>query len=119
MTLQQLLAGLEAGEQDFEAVQAWILAHYDYTPAGFVNGLGEGAVSNPPGTNEGSCRLFAFALDQGLDAETTLRCFGRHYRHVLADPAGSDHANIRQFMRHGWAGIRFEGLALVRKTGRM
>ena len=117
MTLQQLLAGLETGEQDFEAVQAWILAHYDYTPAGFVNGLGDEAVSNPPGTNEGSCRLFAFALDQGLDADTTLRCFGRHYRHVLADPAGSDHGNIRQFMRHGWAGIRFDGQPLTRKIG--
>lgn len=116
MTLTELLAGLQAERYDFEDVQAYILAHYDYTPTAFDNGLGEAAVSNAAGQNEGSCRLFAFARLEGLGEAETLHCFGRHYRHVLADPQGSDHGNIRQFMRHGWAGIRFHGDALVAHT---
>lgn len=116
MTLTELLAGLQAERYDFEDVQAYILAHYDYTPAAFDNGLGEGRVSNAAGQNEGSCRLFAFAQQEGLSQEDTLRCFGRHYRHVVADPAGQDHANIRQFMQHGWAGIRFDAVALVARN---
>lgn len=112
MTLTELLAGLQTGSHDFEDVQAFIQACYDYTPTAFENGLGEARVRNAAGQNEGSCRLFAFARLQGLDEQATLRCFGRHYQHVLADPAGQDHANIRQFMHHGWAGIRFDGIAL-------
>lgn len=111
-TLTALLDGLRAGTLDFEAVQDWIADRYDYTPTAFTNG----SVDNAAGSNEGSCRLFAFAQDQGLDASTTLLCFGRHYRHVLADPAGQDHANIRQFMLHGWAGIRYAGSALRPKA---
>lgn len=113
MTLTELLAGLQAERYDFEDVQAYVLAHYDYTATAFANGLGADRVSNAAGQNEGSCRLFAFAHLEGLSEDDTLRCFGRHYRHVLADPAGQDHANIRQFMRHGWAGIHFDGVALI------
>lgn len=112
MTLTELLAGLQAERYDFEDVQSYIQNHYRYTPTAFENGLGEDRARNAAGQNEGSCRLFAFARLEGLGEEDTLRCFGRHYRHVLADPAGQDHANIRQFMRHGWAGIRFSGDAL-------
>lgn len=109
MTLTELLAGLQSGRYDFEDVQAHILAHHDYTPAAFDNGDGQ---HNAAGQNEGSCRLFAFARLAGLAETDTLLCFGRHYRDVLATPDGSDHANIRQFMRHGWDGIRFHGEAL-------
>ena len=50
----------------------------------------------------------AFAQLHELDAARTLACFGRYYREdVLRHPDGSDHANIRTFMRHGPAGIRF------------
>ncbi len=113
MTLTELLAGLQAERYDFEDVQAFIQAHYDYTPTAFENGLDADRVRNAAGQNEGSCRLFAFARHEGLGEEDTLRCFGRHYRHVQADPAGQDHANIRQFMRHGWAGIHFDGNVLT------
>lgn len=116
MTLTELLAGLQAERYDFEDVQAYILAHYDYTPTAFTNGLGDSCVRNAAGQNEGSCRLFAMAHLEGLNEEDTLRCFGRHYRHVLADPAGQDHANIRQFMQHGWDGIRFDAVALAARS---
>jgi len=58
----------------------------------------------------------AFGQLQGLSEQQTLACFGEHYRKVLATPGETDHANIRTFMRHGWAGIRFDGAALQAKT---
>lgn len=94
----------------FDQVQQIIAAHYDYTPCAFDNGAGDDCVHNAAGTNEGSCRLFAFARAQGFDAQQTLLCFGHFYRdHVLGKPEGNDHANIRTFMRHGWDGIHFHG----------
>lgn len=110
MTLEQLLEQLNT-QQDlhFAEVIATIEAYYTYTPQSFTNGLGEGQVQNPAGTNEGSCKVFAFGKLQQLSPEQTLACFGEHYRKVLATPEGNDHANIRSFMRDAWAGIRFLG----------
>ena len=116
MTLQQLLADLRVQRCDFEDTLAWIAEHYDYQPAAFDNGLDADTVHNAAGQNEGACRVFALGLAANLGPEDTLLCFGRHLRDVLADPAGSSHANIRQFQRHGWAGIRFHTKALHAKT---
>lgn len=93
----------------FDEVIATIEANYQYQPTRFSNG----ETINEAGSNEGSCKIFAFAQLNGLDESQTLACFGRYYREdVLGNPDGSDHANIRNFMRQGWAGIRFEGVAL-------
>ena len=93
----------------FNEVMAAIADHYDYTPTRFSNGEGDDLVINEAGQNEGSCKLFAFTRLNGLTEAETLACFGDYYRKdVLAHPEGSDHANIRTFMRHGWAGIRFD-----------
>jgi hypothetical protein len=93
----------------FEEVIATINACYHYTPIRFRNGLGETVVINEAGQNEGSCRIFAFARLNALGVEETLACFGRFYREdVLGNPAGVDHANIRTFIRDGWAGIVFD-----------
>jgi hypothetical protein len=35
---------------------------------------------------------------------------------VLKHPEGTDHQNIRNFIKTGWNGIEFSGSALVRKT---
>jgi len=86
---------------------------YHYSPTAFTNGLGDGALHSPAGTNEGSCKVFAFAQLNGLTADETLACFGEHYQAVLADPAGTGHPNIRLFMRDGFAGIQFAGTPLV------
>lgn len=90
--------------------------HYDYRPSRFRNGLGDSCIINEPGSNEGSCRIFAFAALNRLDEAATLACFGDYYRRdVLGNPDGTDHANIRSFMRHGWAGIEFEHPPLTRR----
>ncbi len=115
--LTEFLDRLRAGQTDFEDTIALIKARYDYTPTAFDNGLGEAAVHNAAGQNEGSCRIFAFAQLEGLSEADTLACFGRFYRvDVLQHPQGTDHGNIRMFMRQGWAGIRFQGQALTPKT---
>lgn len=113
-----LIAQLRSAPQsiEFQAVIDTIDAGFDYTPTRFSNGRGDDKVVNDAGQNEGSCRLFAFALLQGLSQAETLALFGRFYREdVLQHPDASDHANIRAFMRHGWAGIHFDGPALRRK----
>jgi hypothetical protein len=97
----------------FDEVMSAIADHYDYAPTRFSNGAGDDLVVNEAGQNEGSCKLFAFARLNGLTEAETLACFGDFYRKdVLEHPEGTDHANIRSFMRHGWPGIRFDQAAL-------
>lgn len=118
VTITQLLSQLANTSEtvNFSQVIDVIHAHYDYTPTRFTNGEGESRVINEAGSNEGSCKIFAFAQLQGLDAEKTLNCFGDYYREdVLQNPEGSDHANIRNFMRFGWDGISFDNPALAIK----
>lgn len=116
MIFQNLLERLKKGEADFEDVIAYVNDHYEYTPTRFTNGTGPTAVINEAGKNEGSCRIFALAKHKGLSEADTLPLFGRFYRDdVLKHPEGNDHGNIRNFMREGWAGIHFEGEALVTK----
>lgn len=98
---------------EFNDVIEVINSHYDYTPARFSNGDGAGRLVNEAGSNEGSCKIFAFAQLHDLDQQQTLSLFGRYYRDdVLAKPEGTDHGNIRNFMRSGWAGIHFDSLPL-------
>ena len=97
---------------EFEQVMAVIDQHYDYSPAGFSNG----DVMNEAGSNEGSCKLFAFAQLNGLSEMETLPLFGQHYRAVMDNPAGDDHANIRNFILDGWLGIHFDAEPLSQKA---
>jgi hypothetical protein len=117
MTIDELLTQIktQAETVNFEDVIDCIDEYFDYTPTHFTNGKGHDMVINQPGTNEGSCKIFAFATTQGLSKAETLACFGKYYREdVLQNPEASDHANIRTFMRYGWDGIRFEQSALIR-----
>ncbi len=118
MIIEKLLNQLNTQPEqiDFATVIATIEANYDYTPQTFTNGVGNNTVTNTAGSNEGSCKVFAFAQLQGLSEFKTLRLFGEHYRKVLATPDETDHANIRSFMRHGWEGIKFSAPALQAKT---
>lgn len=85
---------------------------YKYTPTSFKNG----ALTNEQGQNSGSCKLFSFAQMQNFSEEQTLACFGSYYRDdVLKHPAGIDHQNIRNFIKFGWQGIKFNGNALKLK----
>lgn len=97
---------------DFKDVIAFIDEHYDFTPTKFING---NTVSEA-GQNNGSCKIFSFAQLNDLSKEETLHLFGEFYREdVLKNPEGTDHQNIRNFMKSGWDGISFEGKALSRK----
>lgn len=95
----------------FSETIAVITEHYDYQPTEFSNGL----LINNAGTNEGSCKIFAFAQLHKLTEQQTLNLFGDYYPEVLNDPDGTGHQNIRNFMRDGWQGISFKNAALVTK----
>lgn len=102
------LAALDAGRSDFEDTLALIERYFEYTASEFHNG----PLHNGTDQNQGSCKLFALGQFCNLTESQTLSCFGRHYRQVLDDPAGTSHGNIRQFMATGWSGIRFDQMPL-------
>jgi hypothetical protein len=96
----------------FAETIATIEENYIFIPTAFKNG----EQYNAAGENSGSCKLFAFALLQKFSAAETLACFGAYYfEEVLGDPNGTNHQNIRNFMKTGWDGIQFEGEALELK----
>ncbi len=114
MILNDFLAKLHTAPDtlEFADTMAVIEALYDYTPTAFQNG----EISNAAGQNGGSCKLFSFARLQGLNEAQTLACFGRYYREdVLQHPDANDHQNIRNFMKTGWEGVKFESEALTVK----
>ncbi len=96
-------------EITFEQTMAVIDDHYDFTPVAFRNGK----LDNLAGSNNGSCKIFAFAHLNQLSVQQTLTCFGQFYREdVLGDPQGNDHQNIRNFIHFGWDGVKFTTLPL-------
>lgn len=119
MNLKELLQTLETTPEsvEFADVIAVIDENYHYTPTTFYNGDTSDTVTNQAGSNEGSCKIFSFAGLHNLSGQSTLHCFGDFYRKdVLTHPDGKDHANIRNFMKYGWKGIRFDSAALVRRN---
>lgn len=84
-----------------------------FRPCAFVNGT----LVNEAGQNNGSCKIFSFAQLHGLSEPETLALFGHYYRDdVLNNVNGTDHQNIRNFMKTGWGGIKFSGQALTMKN---
>ena len=115
MTVEELIEKINTAPDsiDFAAVISTIDEAYTYTATRFHNGPGDMATTSEAGTNEGSCKIFAFGRLNNLDEKQTLACFGEYYREdVLNHTENDDHPNIRNFMRHGWEGIRIEGEAL-------
>ena len=83
-----------------------------FSPTAFENG----AIKNLENQNNGSCKLLALGQYLKLSNEQTLALFGSFYRDdVLKNPNGEDHANIRNFMQTGHAGVTFEQFPLVLK----
>ncbi len=112
MTKQDFLSKLNTRPTDisFSDTIATIEANYQFTECAFTNG----DLHNAAGQNSGSCKIFAFAKLEQLNEEQTLHCFGDYYRQdVLLHPNGSDHQNIRNFMRKGWSGIHFDSSPLT------
>lgn len=82
---------------------------YEFTPTSFING----DLQNAAGENNGSCKILAFAALHQLSEPQTLQLFGDYYRvEVMPDLKGTNHQNIRNFMRTGWDGVSFAGQAL-------
>merc|ERR1740121_3498021 len=92
---------------------ACIEEEYFYSLAAFKCG----EVESLKEENQGSAKISSFAKIQRLDKETTLQLFGRFYRDdVLKNPSGTDHGNIRNFMKSGWEGVEFpDGSVLMEK----
>jgi hypothetical protein len=114
MTLEAFINTLKSQPDtiSFADTMAVIEATYHFTPTAFSNGNTQNAAD----TNNGSCKIFAFGLLNGLSADQAFACFGDYYRvDVLGHPNGDDHQNIRNFMQSGWEGIQFEGNALQLK----
>ena len=106
-TVNDLLAQLERNPAAiaFDDVIRIINENYTYSATGFRCG----EASNQASTNEGSCKILAFGLKHRLSRAQTLALFGRFYRDdVLGNPQGTDHSNIRNFIRFGWAGVHFD-----------
>ena len=115
MTLNTLLTAITKSPNDIEFADTMtvIESYYHFTPTQFKNGKS----INLAGENNGSCKIFAFGQLNNLSEIQTLSCFGAYYHeHVLKNPKGVDHQNIRNFMISGWQGIRFNGTALLEKA---
>lgn len=110
LTLEQLIEQAKNQPVDFSTTMQVIDQYYSFTPTPFKNG----GISNAANSNNGSCKLFAFAQRHHLDSQTTLNLFGDFYRiDVLQNPTGEDHQNIRNFIQFGWQGIEFANQALT------
>ena len=112
--MKKFLQTLETAPDNitFNDTMSVIDANYDFTPIVFRNGK----LQNEAGQNSGSCKVFSFAKLHQLTPQQTLHCFGSYYRDdVLKHPQGSDHQNIRNFIKTGWDGIVFAGNALTPK----
>ncbi|PWH84007.1 type III effector [Algibacter marinivivus] len=97
---------------EFSETMKVIDENYTFSPTAFKNGI----LENAEGQNSGSCKLFAFAKEQGLSKDETLACFGQYYfEDVLKDPNGEGHQNIRNFMETGFEGLSFKTNPLIKK----
>mmetsp|Transcript_2713 Transcript_2713/g.2992 ORF Transcript_2713/g.2992 Transcript_2713/m.2992 type:complete len:218 (+) Transcript_2713:2-655(+) len=108
-------ANLEMGGDDitFEEVTELLDEHYESALCEFQNG----GLTNKPGENQGSANVLSYAALSNLDDESTLKLWGQYYRDVKNTPSGTDHQNIRNFIKSGWNGVKFEfGISLTRKN---
>lgn len=114
LTVNEFITRLNTASETimFDEVMAVISNHYNYQSSTFTNG----ELINQAGTNEGSCKVFAFAQKHNLSEQATLNCFAQFYREdVLTNPTGTDHANIRSFIKNGWSGITIDSAVLTAK----
>lgn len=114
MTLNEFINKLKSNPEqiEFSDTMTVIEENYEFTPTSFTNGT----LENNEGQNSGSCKLFAFAINQKLTKEETLACFGEHYfEDVLKDPKGTGHQNIRNFIKTAFQGLDFKAFPLKKK----
>ncbi len=115
MILESFLQKLKDNPEniEFDDTMGIIDSLYVFTPTSFKNDN----LDNEAGQNSGSCKIFSFARIHSLTQKQTLACFGGYYRDdVVKHPESSDHQNIRNFMKTGWLGIKFDSEPLKAKT---
>ena len=106
--LQQLNSDEHVFTTTLEFIETW----FDFTPSAFQNG----SVANAVDQNQGSCKVFALAQLLELTQEQALRCFGEHYRDVVATPEVDNHHNLRRLLKEGLADISFDSFPLTQKA---
>ncbi|WP_420589475.1 HopJ type III effector protein [Bacterioplanoides sp.] len=106
--LQQLNSNEHVFATTLEFIETW----FDFTPSAFQNG----SVANAVDQNQGSCKVFALAELLELTQEQALRCFGEHYRDVVATPDADNHHNLRRLLKEGLADISFDSFPLTQKA---
>lgn len=96
----------------FSELIEYIDQNYTFEPVDFKNG----ELINQAGQNNGSNKVFQFALSEKLTKHETLACFGDFYKiEVLQNPEAENHQNIRNFMKYGFEGIEFKKTTLQKK----
>lgn len=111
MTIEEFKKKLVENPTDvsFSDTMTVIETNFKFTPTTFTNG----DLTNEAGQNSGSCKVFAFAIKEGLTKEEALACFGSYYfDEVLQEPNGDGHQNIRNFMKTDFEGLSFDDEAL-------
>ncbi|WP_430461605.1 HopJ type III effector protein [Thalassolituus sp. LLYu03] len=105
------LTALRSDDHLFATTLAFISEWFEFNASAFNNG----GVMNSAEQNQGSCKVFALAQLLDLSKEDALRCFGEHYRDVLATPDVNNHHNLRRVLRDGLSDITFDQFPLTRK----
>jgi hypothetical protein len=95
----------------FSNVIAYIDEHYEFTPTKFTNGN----TVNEANQNNGSCKFSVLPKSTNFLQKRRFYYLASFTEDVLKNPEGTDHQNIRNFMKFGWEGIVFEGEALKKK----
>lgn len=113
MTKDSFIQALRSETNTFQQTMDFIEANYAFSPVAFTVGEQE----NELGTNQGSAKIFSLGKALSLNEAEVLQCFGDFYRKdVLEHPDAQDHQNIRNFIKHGWAGVSIDDSALTSKS---
>lgn len=113
MSIETFRQQLNSLEHKFATTLAFINQNYSFQPTAFNNG----EVENEEGQNEGSCKVLAFAILEGLSDQEALLAFAEHYRSVLMNPMGTDHQNIRSLQKNGLSMVSFVKFPLTKLNG--
>ncbi|WP_420845149.1 HopJ type III effector protein [Maribacter litopenaei] len=99
MTIKEFKVKLKESPKEITFLESMgiIESNYKFVPTAFKNG----DLKNEKGQNSGSCKVFAFALREGLSREETLACFGNYYfDEVLNYPRGRLTSKYQKFYKN-------------------
>ncbi|AZS51030.1 HopJ type III effector protein [Entomomonas moraniae] len=113
MNIEKFRQQLNSPENKFATTLAFINQYYSFQPTAFNNG----EVENEARQNEGSCKVLALAILEGLSDQEALLAFAEHYRSVLMNPLGTDHQNIRSLQKNGLSKVSFVKFPLIKLNG--